>query len=1372
MAIGTEADDSFVITEEGIMGCGLNIQLSNVEEAIEVDGLEGDDTFFIRSTADGVVTTVIGGLGSDTFNLLGDVTEPIVVMELEGRSGVINHSVSSADNAYDGLLAPGIELNVADADDGSGVVIEETGGATVVLEDVAGSLDSYEVSLPADGPLTDEVYVTVSAIRAGTEEEDADTVLVSTDGVNFSRSLVLCFDENNWADKQQVWVQAAHDEACEGERTVMVSHSVTSDNPDYCGLVIPNVEVTVVDDDQAGLIITQSAGDTTVHEGGDVDSYTVALTHAPAAGQTVTVALNHNSSELALGDGGGNPIETLTFTSADWNVPQVVNVTAVVDGIAENTERHTIRHVVTCTDAAFSVEDAVDLAVSVTDSNSAGVLITETDGGTRVVAGGSNDSYDMVLAGAPTADVTITVQNDGQTLVSSTDARFDADTSSVTFTAADWDTPVTIDVTANPDYEGTNDFVKTFPIQAHTVNTIQGPLIIEGGVGEGADRSLVKAVTLPSEDNIPLEMTGFDIDESTMTDTINVFNDTSVADGSQAEGQGRLSATTITGLGMGDDLTLNKGTEDQPEWVTYNGGITYNALEIVEVMLGTGDDAFSVTGTATGAITAVHGGGGDDTITVTAGGGFESPLVIYGDTSQDRSRYSSSADELSNNANVFDNDGNDIIDASASSGGVTIYGGEGDDTLIGSTAGDQIAGGTGDDLIRAVAGDDHVYGDSAFNIDLATWQTEVVTTGAIGNDEIHGDAGDDIIFGDHGLIEQTDGTLRVLETGNVLHIATLHAENGGDDVLYGGEGSDAVLGGYGSDVIHGDAGDDTIFGDNGEIVLNAPGIFSLVHSIDPESGGSDTIAAGDGANTVMGGTGSDDITAGSGSDAVFGDFGEIVFTDGIAQSYSTTDESLSTGGDDTIATGEGADIVFGGMGADNISAGDGDDTVFGDFGYVANNGLWVYATSDIATGAGDTIDAGAGADTVFGGAAADLIDGGDGSDNLLGDGGTAMFAGLDAPHLRLVKVFSTAPLFGGDDTLIGGSGDDILMGSAGSDDLSCGSGDDFGLGDSGQVTMGSVVRQAARFVPATSDEDLDNDSFDQDGSLVVEATALFTGDSDRIAGGEGNDILIGGFGNDAFTGSLDRDIMIGNYGRVIISDNQVQSVVRLAQYKLGFIADTMFAAYASPFETAQTDIMQSADIGGIHPAVTVARQAETGEPEDISHETASHVARAADAQLAGETDREFDLEALQTRAQRHIVRSGECVSIIIERLFGDVGTPGYQQGLELFRVLNPELINLDLIISGQVILLPEPGMLEKILNRDAGEQAPQGTPEAVNDANSTAPDMPLDILAGLMGWQTASKRRAAAAMDRQDFENLDRKHKNRRFIHWNDGRMC
>ena len=61
----------------------------NVEHA-EVDGLDGDDTFFLLGSHAGMVTTIIGGLGNDTFNVLGDVTKDIVSNDLLGRSGVIN----------------------------------------------------------------------------------------------------------------------------------------------------------------------------------------------------------------------------------------------------------------------------------------------------------------------------------------------------------------------------------------------------------------------------------------------------------------------------------------------------------------------------------------------------------------------------------------------------------------------------------------------------------------------------------------------------------------------------------------------------------------------------------------------------------------------------------------------------------------------------------------------------------------------------------------------------------------------------------------------------------------------------------------------------------------------------------------------------------------------------------------------------------------------------------------------------------------------------------------------------------------------------------------------------------------------------------
>ena len=72
-------------------------------------------------------------------------------------------------------------------------------------------------------------------------------------------------------------------------------------------------------------------------------------------------------------------------------------------------------------------------------------------------------------------------------------------------------------------------------------------------------------------------------------------------------------------------------------------------IEIIEVMLGKGDDTFTVTGnnaysdnTQDVPITAIHGGGGGDTITIEEGDLTNAPetyLIVYGDTSADGSRY-------------------------------------------------------------------------------------------------------------------------------------------------------------------------------------------------------------------------------------------------------------------------------------------------------------------------------------------------------------------------------------------------------------------------------------------------------------------------------------------------------------------------------------------------------------------------------------------------------------------------------------------------------------------------------------------------------------------------------------------------------------
>jgi Ca2+-binding RTX toxin-like protein len=592
----------------------------------------------------------------------------------------------------------------------------------------------------------------------------------------------------------------------------------------------------------------------------------------------------------------------------------------------------------------------------------------------------------------------------------------------------------------------------------------------------------------------------FFVSEADTLDSMTVFND-----GSSTDDAGALSATGLTGLGMAPT------------------GITYGNLETVEVLLGTGKDTFAVTGTAAGAITAVHGGGGDDRITVTGGGGPGSPLLVYGDTTVDRTRYSSDGSASSAGtyqadgvtpkpgaAFAFATDGNDTIDASADAQSVAIYGGGGSDTIRGSQAGDHLAGGAGDDEVHGQAGADHIYGDSGFNQDLttrldhltpATQVLRVVTTEAAGNDKLSGDGGDDILFGDHGVITQTPDTQRILTTGNVTRVETTNPANGGNDEMNGGADNDVGLGGAGNDRMGGDAGQDLLLGDQATLVsrpdgsMTSPRFRTLVGTQLYDAAGNAQVTAAwqtpPGAQPAWanwtitldaGNAGNDYLAGGAGNDVAFGQAGDdTIQGDGsitldvgtpAAPGQSAEDAAgAGTDGDDYAEGGGGNDLIFGDLGQDDLIGGS--SNLFGQAG---------------AAQRGD------GSDAIFGGAGARIArnDPGDSSpaghardaDTILGDngniyrvlgaGGNPLAFAYDSYGPSKVAVRAVSLL---DYTPGGGAGDlggaDVVRGEAGDDEVHGQTGNDVLLGD-GQ----------------------DDDLYGESGS-------------DRISGGAGEDGVLG-----------------------------------------------------------------------------------------------------------------------------------------------------------------------------------------------------------------------------------------------------------------------
>ena len=202
----------------------------------------------------------------------------------------------------------------------------------------------------------------------------------------------------------------------------------------------------------------------------------------------------------------------------------------------------------------------------------------------------------------------------------------------------------------------------------------------------------------------------------------------------------------------------------------------------------------------------------------------------------------------------------------------------------------------------------------------------------------------------------------------------------------------------------------------------------------------------------------------------------------------------------TISSGSGDDVIIGGQNDDVIRSGRGDDIVFGRSG------------SDII----NTVEANQLT------ADQDIVFGDHGRVSYLSATGEAFIDSrstgqkrLPSGDYRLLEVSSVNSGTAGDDVIVTGKGNDILIGGFGADRLTAGEGNDVLIGDGGRVSY-----DAGHFAIIKS-----TDSFQQDGT------------NDILSGGDGQNWIIGGLGNDQIdTGSVaaagDFSTVLGDIGKV------------------------------------------------------------------------------------------------------------------------------------------------------------------------------------------------------------------------------------------------
>jgi Ca2+-binding RTX toxin-like protein len=570
----------------------------------------------------------------------------------------------------------------------------------------------------------------------------------------------------------------------------------------------------------------------------------------------------------------------------------------------------------------------------------------------------------------------------------------------------------------------------------------------------------------------------------------------------------------------------------------------------------------------------INGGEGTDTL-------FEFGDANMTLTNTSLSREGGNTDTISSieQANLTGGGGNNIINAAAFTGPVTLSGEAGDDNITSSNGNDRLSGGSGSDTITGGSGTDILVEVLDINMTLTN---SSLTSNSVGNNDILSSIEQASLTGGSG-----NNTLNASAfTGPV----TLSGE-AGDDNLTGGNSNDRLSGGSGRDTITGGDGTDLLIETRDvSMTLSNTSLGSDIPSFTPAttsiiSSGTIAVAINDNATatsslnvsglntaiqdvnvrlnlthtyvadlevTLVSPTGTRiNLFAGIGG-------GGDNFTNTILDDEATN--AISSGAAPFTGTFKPSGLL---SGFDNQNP-NGDwrlevkDNATGDRGTLTHWALEFTHAQPIVIASGEvdtllgieqanltggssnntlnastftgsvTLSGGAGADTLYGGTANDSLNGGDGADLLQGGAGNdSLVGGNDLDYLDGGM---------GNDTLVGGAGNDVYYVDISTDVVteSSNQGTDVVFSTAANFTLGSNIEYLGLAGTASNGTGNSLDNYiagnDSNNTLAGSSgkdTLLGGNGSDSLDGGSDNDTLYGEVGNDTLNGGTGDDVLLG-----------------------------------------------------------------------------------------------------------------------------------------------------------------------------------------------------------------------------------------------------
>jgi hypothetical protein len=382
-----------------------------------------------------------------------------------------------------------------------------------------------------------------------------------------TNSLNLTFTPLNWNIPQTVTVRGIDDVVTDGNVLYsIITGDPTSTDATYNALGAGDVlDVTAVnqDDDQANILVSPTSGLET-NENGVQDFFYVRLSKQPTA--DVVITLNNTNPAEVLADKA-----TLTFTTSNWFVTQMVTLTGQPDSVQDGNVPFTLFFDVDSTDSAYDNYPMSAVNGTNKDTSTQGISISPL---TRtVIEGGVGEVTDVpfTIAMSQASNTTVTVDvKTADGTATTADNDYESLTQTVTFAAGE--TTKTISVEVNGD--DTEEADEKFTVKLS--NATGG-----ANIAIGNDKS---TVTIQDDDGAgnPNANFGIDLDaddSSTATGanfkaTWNQVGTTDLSDSTDAV----VNEITLTGSKISKitvtDLNLQDGANEKLSAVTTGTSIS------------------------------------------------------------------------------------------------------------------------------------------------------------------------------------------------------------------------------------------------------------------------------------------------------------------------------------------------------------------------------------------------------------------------------------------------------------------------------------------------------------------------------------------------------------------------------------------------------------------------------------------------------------------------------------------------------------------------------------------------------------------------------------------------------------------------------